>query len=387
MLKVLHIADLHFRSQWLELMVECFPTIIDAAQLADVVVVTGDVYDGPMPLDSEPVRTCRRFFSELSEVAPVLVVRGTFTHDRNQLYHLTDINSPAIMVVDEPGVAVLKGQDRRLVWCGENYKYMMKAGASSPLDNLVIGCLPEPPKVVETEHANGLIQAICAGYRAAAPEDSPLVIAGHLGVSGSELSNQSILGQYVARSVLEAADCPVFLGHIHKPQKIGKQIFYAGSPWPLNYGENHLHGFYIHYLMAEGTMESTFVECSQRKIVPITIDLRTDAKINLGDVLKSRAEEIKSNLVYLKLWPGPTDSSRLQAEAETILQRIAPYDFKIEVLREDTVVVRSPEIATAKTLRQKIQVISPEAPESVLEKADILEQESPEKLERQVQEL
>jgi DNA repair exonuclease SbcCD nuclease subunit len=214
-----------------------------------------------------------------------------------------------------------------------------------------------------------------------------LVIAGHLGVSGSELSNQSILGQYVARSVLEAADCPVFLGHIHKSQKIGKQIFYAGSPWPLNYGENHLHGFYIHYLMVEGTMESTFVECSQRKIVPITIDLRADAKINLADVIKSHADEIKSNLVYLKLWPGPTDSSRLQAETEALLQRIAPYDFKIEVLREDTVVVRSPEIATAKTLRQKIQVISPEAPESVLEKADILEQESPEKLERQVQEL
>ena len=386
MIKVLHLADLHFRSRWLELMVECFPAIMEAAEQVDLVLVTGDTYEGPMPLDSEPVRTCREFYSQLSSIAPVLVIRGTYTHDRNQLYYLSDINSPQIMVVDQPGVALFRHQS--LTWCGEVVRPMTKEELKADDEEvLVIGCLPEPPKVLELDHANGLIQAICSGYRAATPEGVPLVIAGHMGVSGSDLSNQSILGQYVGRSVLESGGCPVFLGHIHKPQQIGSRIFYSGSPWPLNYGEAHQHGFYIHRLVEGGAIFSTFVERTQRKVIPITIDRRVENTMDLDGILKSCADKFKDNLVFLKIWPGKNDPSRLRANAEAILQKIAPHDFKIEMLREDEINVRSQEIATAQTLRQKILVIRPEASESVLKKADFLEQENPEKLENEVREL
>ena len=42
----------------------------------------------------------------------------------------------------------------------------------------------------------------------------------------------------------------ILCGHIHYPQQMGELIFYAGSIYMNNWGEDHRHGFWIHEVEA-----------------------------------------------------------------------------------------------------------------------------------------
>ena len=63
----------------------------------------------------------------------------------------------------------------------------------------------------------------------------PIVVLGHWDVVGAEMSaSKSLFG--VKRETLDKADL-VLLGHIHKPQQLGKSTYYVGSPFQQDYGE------------------------------------------------------------------------------------------------------------------------------------------------------
>ena len=76
-------------------------------------------------------------------------------------------------------------------------------------------------------------------------EDLPLIVTGHLHMSGgavSELSERRIViggEEAVSSDIFPASVAYVALGHLHKPQSISGQtvIRYAGSPFPMSVAE------------------------------------------------------------------------------------------------------------------------------------------------------
>jgi DNA repair exonuclease SbcCD nuclease subunit len=75
------------------------------------------------------------------------------------------------------------------------------------------------------------LQEIAIQYRG-----KKLVLFGHFEVIGSQL-NSGVALHGVPREVLGSFKVG-FLGHIHKPQAVGKNIYYVGSPFQQNFGES-----------------------------------------------------------------------------------------------------------------------------------------------------
>ena len=92
-LKVLHTADLHF-----SISTDKLPEVIrttDAllvqarAEQPDVIILGGDTvdeYDGRIRLDSDCARAAISFVQQAADIAPVVIIRGTKSHDRESPY-------------------------------------------------------------------------------------------------------------------------------------------------------------------------------------------------------------------------------------------------------------------------------------------------------------
>ncbi len=65
--------------------------------------------------------------------------------------------------------------------------------------------------------------------------DRRLIVLGHFPVGGAQLSSGPH-AQGVNREIFDLADL-VLLGHIHRRQKIGRNIHYVGSPFQQDFGE------------------------------------------------------------------------------------------------------------------------------------------------------
>jgi exonuclease SbcD len=62
----------------------------------------------------------------------------------------------------------------------------------------------------------------------------------------------------------------VALGHIHRPQQAGRNVFYSGAPERHNFGdERTIPGFWIHKLTAKQTFVSSFIETPARRFKTI----------------------------------------------------------------------------------------------------------------------
>lgn len=417
MITILHTGDWHYRAKYLDEIHKNALAVSEGAGEADISILAGDLYDGPMPHDSEPVRLAIEAVQSMANRAPVLAIRGTYTHDRGQMHLLGKIRADwPILVVDQPIMVVLRG--------GELIP--IQIGGEIPRDaELVVGCLPEPPRLLEREHADGMVQAICAGYRAAT-QGFPFIVAGHLGVTGSTLSNQSPLGQWVSRACLEASEAPVLLGHIHRPQTLGDRIIYAGSPSVLDYGENHEHGYYMHTLEHGGKGDapvdrfvSTFVETPHRRIAEIGWDSRMDRGKAVGppyyikgagpasdmvfrssklrgegdlfagepsdivDLIARAGDGLRDMMVRVRI-EGANPDPELRPRIERALREAGAYDFKIDIMRDEEVHVRFEDVAKARSLRDKIVAVRPETIPAVLGKAEQLETTPEEKLMEEV---
>jgi DNA repair exonuclease SbcCD nuclease subunit len=413
MITILHTGDWHYRAKWLEEIHKNASFVAGHAGEADIAILDGDLYDGPMPHDSGPVALAIEAVQAMANLAPVLAIRGTYTHDRGQMHLLGKIRANwPILVVDKPILVALIDGDLVPLPLGAE----IPRGAS-----LVVGCLPEPPRLLEREHADGMVQAICSGFRAAS-QGFPFVVAGHLGVTGSTLSNQSPLGQWVSRACLESAEAPVLLGHIHHPQKMANsQIIYCGSPSILDFGEVHEHGFYMHTMEHGGNgdapakwFSSTFVETPHRRVVEIGWETRPKEKPGIGPPYYVKGAKVQSSspkactkegelfsadpsdivdlisrvdcrdmLARVRVGIASPDPD-LRPRIERALREVGAYDIKVDILRDEEVHVRFEDVAKARSLRDKIVAVRPETVPAILGKAEQLETIPEEKLMEEV---
>jgi exonuclease SbcD len=210
-------------------------------EAADAVLITGDVFDGSNP----PASAQAAWYGFLADVAArrpgvqVVVIGGN--HDSP-----ARLEAPAPLlermrvhvigalprVEDEPG---------RIDWA----RAVVHLGGACVLavpflrisDVATVGG-EDGAEAVRALYAAGMEEARA---RAAG---APIVVMGHLHVSGAEpsvLSERRIVlgGAEAVSGDLFAADAAyVALGHLHKPQRVGREnVRYAGSPIPLAMNE------------------------------------------------------------------------------------------------------------------------------------------------------
>jgi exonuclease SbcD len=86
-IRILHTGDLHFtdsnKTGLLDDIVRCTNHLIDTAgeTRPDVIVIAGDVYDEAVVFGSPASLAAAAFIRACAGIAPVLIIRGTSSHD------------------------------------------------------------------------------------------------------------------------------------------------------------------------------------------------------------------------------------------------------------------------------------------------------------------
>jgi exonuclease SbcD len=271
-------------------------------EAADAVLVTGDVFDGSNP----PATAQAAWYGFLADLAArrpgveVVVIGGN--HD-----------SPARLEAPAPllarlNVHVVGAAPAAIRRVGEAFVLAVPFLRSADLGDPV----GEDP-------VRAIFAAGIAELRARA-NGAPMIVMGHLHVSGAEpsvLSERRILlggAEAVAGDLFPADVAYVALGHLHKPQRVGgrEQVRYAGSPIPLAMSEAE----YRHQVLVVDVGEEVRVRPVE---VPRTVELMR--------VPRRGAAPIEEVLVALDLMPlddGADPELRPYLEVHVRLDRPLP---------------------------------------------------------------
>ncbi|MCR6489793.1 exonuclease SbcCD subunit D [Amycolatopsis sp. OK19-0408] len=257
--RVLHTSDWHLGRQIGHRRRDAeFKAVLDeiveiAAEFRpDLIVHSGDLFDGPRP-SLDDMRRAAYALRRLGDIAPVVVVAGN--HDTPYVLGFVDYLLTDMGTRTGGQVRVRFATDAR----SDGLLIAEYPAADGEL-TLRVGALPylhpnrfaydfTDPAAATATYAERIrtVQAEVYGRLAdgRGPRDV-LVFAAHLFVEGATPSYSerkvSISSDYAAG----AADLPAVdygaLGHIHKPQLVGRAGFpacYAGSPLQLDFGESH----------------------------------------------------------------------------------------------------------------------------------------------------
>lgn len=258
-MKILHTGDLHFSVKPDKLAETIRTTDYILATLetspVDVAIVAGDSvdeYDGPIRLDSPTARAAISFVRRLAEHCPVLIIRGTHSHDKEAPYIFREIRAryPIYVGTELEMVGLYQGPKHR-AWHPIGSRDFPLVAAFT--------LLPSVDKAALYAHVDGsirqgnaearvLIHDVLAGFgQVNASLACPRILVAHGMCTGAQFSTGQIaVGEDLEFGVqdLLAAGCDyVALAHVHKHQVLHSRVAYCGSPGALNYGEKELKGF------------------------------------------------------------------------------------------------------------------------------------------------
>jgi len=222
------------------------------AEAVDAVVITGDVFDGSNP----PASAQAAYYGFLARLAArrpgvqVVVIGGNHDSPSRLEAPAPLLDALRVRVIGAlPRNAAGIAWDRCVVDLGGAWllavPFLRAADLTDPeRSEGGVGALPASPvgrgrsplgNDVKARYAEGIAEA------RARCGDAPLVVTGHLNVSGAEPSTLSERRVVIGGSEAVAADlfppdlAYVALGHLHKAQRVGgrEHVRYAGSPIPL----------------------------------------------------------------------------------------------------------------------------------------------------------
>ena len=262
-MKVAHIADLHFSNndEKREEVVRCTDAILDIMRPdpPEVIIISGDSldeHDGRIRLDSECARAAISFVERAADIAPVVIIRGTKSHDRDAPYIFTHLRCrypihvaseiQQVALVAQPSRyefheltdAMHAGLDVRVAFTlvpSVDKAYLMARYGGS----IAEGNMQTRELLHDLFVGLGMVNEMIVGV--------PRILAFHGMVTGAQFSTgQTAIGEDLEVGVndLQQAMCDyVALGHVHKKQCFPGNICYSGSPGRLNFGETEEKGF------------------------------------------------------------------------------------------------------------------------------------------------
>jgi exonuclease SbcD len=359
-LRVLHTGDLHFsdnnKNGLLDDIIKCTDHLIAVAHNVnpDIIVIAGDVCDEAVVFGSSASLAAARFIQACAGIAPVLIIRGTSTHDAPGSVGLLGelAGSFPIYTTDWP----------RQVGLLNDGRFSTIVDGTRP--RVLVSCLPTVTKANVVAASLGTIQDSSMDTASLIREmfqgwaivnqvmreaGIPTILVGHLTVTGSQLSTGQVMtGRDLELTTgdLKLAGCDAYmLGHIHKQQS-WDTIYYCGSITRLNHGETEAKGFYIHDIH-DSVVESRFYETPARvmktkRIVGLpTVD-------TVGDVQQGELVRIVYEVAEEDLHKVDEEGIREAALAK------GAADVKIEKTIVPKVRVRAEGISRAATLEDKL---------------------------------
>jgi exonuclease SbcD len=306
--RILHTADLHFspKADKLEETIRCSNYMLDVAkeEKPDVVILAGDTidcYDGTIKLDSPTARAAINFVQRCASIAPVMIIKGTNSHDRKAPYIFQHLQAkyPIYVGMELEQVALVKVMGEN-GWSGGGHKMRFAPLSEAMADDhekemiAAFTLLPSVDKSYLYAKVEGGIQEgnaqirellhdVLAGFGLVNDTISaPCILVGHGMITGSEFSSgQTAIGEDLEFGVgdLHAAKCDYYaMGHVHKYQSFPGHVYYSGSPGRLNFGEQEEKGFLMPEFEGRDVKEVKFHPTPARRFVFGEADWREGGK-------------------------------------------------------------------------------------------------------------
>lgn len=260
-IRILHVSDVHFEREHQELALASLEALLQhgVQHGVDLWAIAGDLFGRAVANTAAAgFPALVAILQRMLELAPIVAVRGTPTHDIDGCYEaLHQIKAKHSLVVIDPRI-----WSPPVAWLCEDGSIQAEIySAESPVSEghtprlMILGC-GEPGKEWFLAGKEGLgrdeaTQAVQDGMRQLLLglgairrqyAEIPAIFLYHGSVEGASLCNGQVLrpGELaIGRDdlALVGADY-VALGHIHLAQQIqGLQAYYAGSAYPVNWSE------------------------------------------------------------------------------------------------------------------------------------------------------
>ena len=386
-MKIIHAADLHARgSSWKE-----FETSLEHIGMAAIkhgaqlIALAGDIWDGPVqnsagslfPDFLEAIRT-------LADIAPVAMVYGTPSHDvEGSLEVFESLEAKYSIRILQPGIAyAMKDGKIEELGCGNEH------GAEC-----ILFGFPEPShrwllakenrdggKGIELKARDALSTlCIATGCMREKYLRLPCVVIAHGKIEGATMGKGLRIGPgqglSFSKDDLKAlkADYIAF-GDIHEPQRIeGTRAWYAGSIYPLDFGEGHKAGCWAVTLSSPGAPA-----IAERETFPHPVRRHLISSMECAEEVPGMHGEC----VWYEIRCTREEAARLNPDI--ILSRLlghgASKGSKVTLDIQPSEASRSPEIREADGFEKKLEVWAKGAGETlgggIMEKARTLAQET-----------
>ena len=231
----------------------------------NLVLVAGDAFkDSRVFLDraSLEIKAFATWLRKISAAGiDVVAISGTPSHDAVAAYELIkEMRIPKVVICTTPdivknlsvSVACIPGLNRSGLVTQEEYRTM----SAAEVHRIMTGKI--------TQLAIGM-RAQCNGI--------PILMT-HMAYQGADTGYTDLMMQNEPVLMQEATTgySLACLGHIHRPQQIGENVFYSGSPERLSFSDEHIKtGFWIHEHNGNG-FDSRFIETPARKYCTLNVD-------------------------------------------------------------------------------------------------------------------
>lgn len=399
MLKILHTADWHIKDSNIDECTRMVNLIVEHAIVKDpdLIILAADLTDrNDVKFDSSTTRLLFRAFYQLSRIAPIAMIGGTYFHDGK----IPDIFPTAFgtshhnikCACNHPQQLVM--EDHRLSWLDdfENEQDMFHNPQA------VISLIPAPTKQFlknagtmkesDTEIAGGMSLIMANMGAVAAKYDCPHIGVGHWSIGGAMVSEkQMMVGRdiEISRTQLGPANFDLLcLGHIHKAQRIGPHPwFYSGSIYSLDAGELDDKGFFLHSLTDKQVpVKSEFITLPSTKRLIVEADFTEDTGelVDLDAVLYTYSEdEIKGNHVKISLRAWQDQAEQMDKDViESFFISAGAESAAAHIIRVPRENVRCKTFLELKTTRDKLQEMANmrddgDLSPGILEKIEMLE--------------
>ncbi len=298
-MKILHTGDWHIGTfpgperngenvRFLDIC-RCLDALVGKAtqECPDIIIVAGDIFHQAKVWSDRGLRenrTAINYIRLLSEIAPVVVLRGTPNHDSDQQFS----NFENAFYADD-SVHIITEPELRTV-----YTYFGETVQIAAVPGFDRGYYraknPGLSKEEENEVFTKALENIILGLKAECKPGVPAVLVAHFTIPGCNMESgqTQFFSQFepvIYPSTLEAADFDLnCFGHIHRPQQLGecKNTFYSGGLSAMNFNdEGQERGFYIHDI-ENGSVSSTFHTLPTREFKTVRLENEDVENINKG---------------------------------------------------------------------------------------------------------
>lgn len=329
-MKILHTADWHLGQTFFDydrkfehsLFLEWLGEQV-RSQGVDVLLMAGDVFDGPNP-SAESQRMYYRFLREVTGANPalqVIIVAGN--HDS-----AARLEAPHVLL--EMINVTVRGVVRRTSEGEIDFEHLVvplvKGGYCLAVPYLRQGDYPEAGSYAEG--VRKMYEGVFACVKSKAGVGAgPVVAMGHLQATGSEISEydrseRTVIGglECVSPDSFDREIAYTALGHLHRGQRVSgrEHVRYAGAPLPMSFAERNNRQGVTLVEIVEGDTRMERLEFE----APVKLLSIPTTPLPLKDVLGKMAElpegEVSERSPYLEikvLITEPEPSLRHQIEA------------------------------------------------------------------------